>query len=167
LAGRLTVVPGANITILFDALVEACGAFTRDMERRAIFVVSDGIDTGSDASARVVMQRAAEMNVVIYAVGLSSRSIARGRSTLRAPDATLLDIAEDTGGRYMHLGAARDFKTVFASMIAELHDQYMLGFTPTHVDGRLHSLQVTTRRPNVRLRARKHYVAGTPKSTGP
>ena len=45
--------------------VEGCAAFTGEMGRRAIFVVSDGTDTASSASARTVMQRAAEANVAI------------------------------------------------------------------------------------------------------
>jgi VWFA-related protein len=44
-AARLSLAPGSNLTVLYDALLEGCSAFTSDMERRAIFVVSDGIDT--------------------------------------------------------------------------------------------------------------------------
>ena len=163
LAARLSLVPGANMTIFYDALVAGCGAFTDEMERRAIFVVSDGTDTSSSASARSVIQRAAETNVAIYSVGLSSRYIERGKPIVRAPDPTLRQIAEETGGRYIYAGAGRDFSRLFASMIEELHQQYMLGFTPAHADGRLHSLVVTTRRPNIKIRARKHYLAPSPR----
>jgi VWFA-related protein len=159
LAARLPLVAGGNTTLLYDALVQGCGAFTNEMTRRAIFVVSDGVDTGSSASARTVMQRAAEMNVAIYAIGVSGRFIERGKSVVRAPDATLRQIAEDTGGRYVHAGGGGDLPRLIASMFEELHQQYMLGFAPAQADGSLHSLVVTTRRPNVRIRARKHYVA--------
>ena len=159
LAARLPLVPGANMTILYDALVEGCGAFTGEMDRRAIFVVSDGTDTSSSASARSVIERAAETSVAIYAVGVSSRYTERGKPIVRAPDSTLRQIAEDTGGRYVYAGAGRDFSVLFASMIEELHQQYLLGFTPAHADGRLHELLVTIRRPNVTIRARKRYLA--------
>lgn len=159
LAARMPLVPAANMTALYDSIVEACGAFTADMERRAIFVVSDGTDTASAASARTVMQRAAETNVAVYAVGVSSASTKRGKTTVRAPDSTLQDIAEDTGGRYVYAGGAREFASLFGSMLDELHQQYILGFTPAHADGRLHSLVVRVQRPNTTVRARKHYVA--------
>lgn len=158
-AARLPLVTGGNMTILYDALVEGCRAFTNEMDRRAIFVVSDGVDTSSSASARTVMQRAAETNVAIYAVGVSSRYVERGKAIVRAPDVTLRQIAEDTGGRYVYAGSGGDLPRLFASMMEELHHQYVLGFTPAQADGRLHSLVVTTRRPNVRIRARKHYWA--------
>ena len=163
LAARLPLVPGANMTSLYDVLVEGCGVFTSGMDRRAIFVVSDGTDTSSSASARSVMERAAETNVAIYAVGLSSRHLERGKPIVRAPDSTLRQIAEDTGGRYVYAGTGRDLSRVFASMIEELHQQYMLGFTPAHPDGRLHALTVTTGRPNMKIRARKHYLAPSPR----
>lgn len=159
LAARLPLVTSGNMTILYDALVEACDGFTDEMDRRAIFVVSDGVDTSSSASARMVMQRAAGTNVAIYAVGVSSRYVERGRHIVRAPDATLRQIAEDTGGRYVFADAHGNLSRLFGSMIEELHQQYILGFTPVQADGRLHSLAVTTRRPNVRIRARKHYLA--------
>jgi Ca-activated chloride channel homolog len=156
---RLRLVAGGNTTILYDALIEGCGAFTNEMSRRAIFVVSDGVDTSSSATARTVMQRAAEANVAIYAVGVSGRYVERGKPIVRPPDATLRQIAEDTGGRYVFAGTGEGLSQLFASMVEELYQQYMLGFTPAQADGRLHSLIVTTSRPNVTIRARKHYLA--------
>jgi len=162
LAARLALVPGANMTNLYDALVEGCSTFTSEMDRRAMFLVSDGTDTGSSASARIVMQRAAEANVAIHAIGLSSRYMERGKSIVRPPDSILREIAEDTGGQYVHAGTDGEFSELFKGMIEELHQHYMLGFTPAQADGRVHSLTVTTRRPNTRIRARKQYLAPVP-----
>jgi VWFA-related protein len=108
-AARLALIPGANMTILYDALVKGCTTFTSEMERRAIIVVSDGTDTASSASARVVMQHAAEANVAIYAVGLSSRYMERGKFIVRPPDPILREIAEDTGGGYLPADNGQDF----------------------------------------------------------
>jgi len=156
LVDRIPFVPGVNMTILCDALVEGCSTFTGEMDRRAIFVVSDGMDTASNASARDVMQKAAEANVAIYAVGLTSRYIERGRSVVRAPNPALHEIADDTGGQYVFAGSGRDYARLFESMIEELHQQYILGFTPARGDGRLHSLLVTTRLRNLKVRSRDH-----------
>jgi hypothetical protein len=110
-AARLPLVPGGNMTILHDALVEGCSSFTSEMDRRAIFVVSDGIDTSSSASARAVMERAAETNVAIYAIGVSSRYVERGKPIVRAPDPILRVIAEDTGGAYVFAGTGEPVRT--------------------------------------------------------
>jgi Ca-activated chloride channel family protein len=162
LLGRLVLVPGANVTNLYDVLVEGCSAFTRDGERRTMFIVSDGMDTASSASVSTVMERAAAANVTIYALGLSSRNLERGKWIARAPDSTLREIAEDSGGRYVYAGDGRDLSRIFTAMLEELHQQYLLAFVPTDLNGRLHSLVVTTRRPDIRVRARKHYWAQLP-----
>lgn len=154
---RMPLAPGANITALYDALVEGCGAFNDDMERRAIFVVSDGIDTASVASPREVVERAIASNVAIYAIG--------GKMMGRPPDSALRDITENTGGRYVYADTERLLATLVGSMIEELHHQYLLAFTPPLADGRLHSLRVTSRRPYVRIQARKQYLA--PKTARP
>lgn len=159
LLDRLSVVPGANITRLYDAVMEGCGVFSGDVHRRVVFVVSDGLDTASAASARAVMDRAAEAHVAIYGVGLRSRYMARGRSIVRAPDPALRQIAEDTGGRYVYAENARDLPGIFRAMVEEVHQQYLLAFTPARADGRLHSLTVTIKRPSLRIRARKQYSA--------
>ena len=153
---RMPLVPGANMTALYDSLVEACSAFHGEMDRRAIFVVSDGIDTASVASPRAVIERAVASNVAIYAIG--------GKLVGRLPDAALRDITENTGGRYVHGETTQAFPKLLASMIEELHQQYLLAFTPPLADGRLHSLTVTTRRPYVRIQARKQYLAPKPAS---
>jgi VWFA-related protein len=162
LAARLAFVPGANITALYDALVEGCRTLISESSRRVIFVVSDGVDTASDASPSSVLRRAAEANVTIYAIGIDSRTDERGKTVVRAPHSSLRQIAEDTGGGYVYGGASREYPRLFAAMIDELHQQYMLGFTPAQPDGRLHSLTVTTRRPHIRLHARKQYLAPVP-----
>ena len=162
LGTRVSLAPGANMTSLYDALVEGCAVFAGEGKRRAIFVVSDGTDTASSASARTVMQRAAETNVSIYAVGVASPYAARGKPVSRGPDPVLREIAEDSGGVYVAAGTGRDFSQLFARLIEELRREYMLGFAPARADGRLHSVVVTTRRPNVRIRARKQYLAPLP-----
>jgi VWFA-related protein len=162
LAARVLVAPGANMTILYDALLEGCRAFTSEMTRRAIFVVSDGTDTASAGSPRTVMQHAAEANVSIYAVGLPNIEAGRSGPIVRAPDSALREIAEHAGGRYVYAGTGRDYATLFAPMIDELHQQYIVGFTPARADGRVHALVVTTKRPNVQVRARKTYMAPIP-----
>ena len=98
LLSRLVFVPGANATGLYDVLLEGFSVFGDDVERRTMFIVSDGMDTASSASARTVMERAAAANVTIYAIGLSSRTLERGKWIVRAPDSTLRGIAEDSGG---------------------------------------------------------------------
>ena len=47
--------------------------------------------------------------------------------------------------------------------MAELHHQYLLGFTTDVSDGKLHSLTVRTRILGAKVRSRRGYVADSPK----
>jgi hypothetical protein len=45
----------------------------------------------------------------------------------------------------------------------ELHSQYVIGFTPESLDGKLHALQVRVKRPGMTARTRKNYIASPDK----
>jgi hypothetical protein len=44
-------------------------------------------------------------------------------------------------------------------IVDELHQQYVLGFKPAALDGKLHRLDVKVKRPGVIVRARRTYLA--------
>ena len=90
-----------------------------------------------------------------------------GRSPLRLaplvvqPDPGLPKIAAATGGGYFELTSANDLAATFARVADELHHQYALGFTPSLLDGKMHSLEVQMNGPGMKARARTSYLART------
>jgi VWFA-related protein len=80
------------------------------------------------------------------------------------PDEGLPKIAAATGGGYFELTSTDDLASTFTRVADELHHQYALGFTPTALDGKMHSLQVRLAQPSLTARARKSYLATTPRS---
>ena len=75
------------------------------------------------------------------------------------PDEGLPKIAEATGGGYFELTSTNDLAATFTRVAEELHHQYALGFTPTVLDGKMHTLQVRVAPPNMTVRARRSYLA--------
>jgi VWFA-related protein len=75
------------------------------------------------------------------------------------PDEGLPKIAEATGGGYFELTSTNDLAATFTRVAEELHHQYALGFTPTVLDGKMHTLQVRVASPNMTVRARRSYLA--------
>ena len=75
------------------------------------------------------------------------------------PDAGLPRIALATGGGYFELTSANNLGPTFTRIADELHRQYSLAFTPASFDGKTHRLEVKIRRPGLKARARKTYVA--------
>lgn len=145
-----------NPTALWDA-TDAGMTALKDVEgRRVVLVFTDGADTYSKRDQGDVLARAREGEFLIYAIGLRSRM--RGQGVTR-PDPGLRKVAEETGGGYFELSRTDELNSTFTRVAAELHSQYLLGFSPQTLDGKAHKLEVTIKRPGLVARARKSYLA--------
>ena len=82
------------------------------------------------------------------------------------PDRVLRKLAEETGGGYYRLKETADLNATFTRIAQELHSQYVLGFSPTVLDGKIHTLAVNVKRPGMKARARKSYVATSDSPAG-
>ena len=59
-----------------------------------------------------------------------------------------------------------DLNATFTRIAQELHSQYVLGFSPTLLDGKVHKLTVNVKRPGLKARERKSYVASSDGAPG-
>jgi VWFA-related protein len=75
------------------------------------------------------------------------------------PDPGLARIAAETGGGYFELTNTDDLATTFKRVAEELHHQYLLGFTPSVLDGKTHRIDVRVKSGEMSVRARKTYLA--------
>ena len=62
-------------------------------------------------------------------------------------------LAEETGGGYFELDKTSDLAPTFTRVAQELHSQYVLGFTPTLLDGKVHRMTVKAKSRHDRPRA--------------
>jgi Ca-activated chloride channel family protein len=84
----------------------------------------------------------------------------RGGATDRVNVMALREITDDSGGRTEIVRDARDLDPAVASIADELTKQYYLGYpSPGYKDGRWHTIRVELRDPNLKVRARKGYIA--------
>lgn len=148
-----------NGTKLFDALTASLDELQQVEGRRVILVFTDGFDTRSRARAATVVDRARAEEVMVYAIGLQSSFFDGSRLVQTRPDPGLQRIADETGGGYFELDDARDLAPTFTAVSRELHAQYLLGFTPTRLDGKVHSLSVRVKQRGMTARARRSYLA--------
>jgi Ca-activated chloride channel family protein len=146
-------------TRLFDAVDESLTQLEPETGRKVVLVFTDGDDTASKVGLGKVMDRAREKDVMIYAVGLVNEYF-NGQSRVRsAPDRGLKKLAEDTGGGFFELKKTADLGETFTRVAQELHSQYVLGFSPATLDGKVHKLEVRVKKAGMSARARKTYVA--------
>ncbi len=151
-----------NGTRLWDGLDQAIAALEREQNRRVVLVLSDGDDTTSKtAGGGDVLARAQQHDVMIYGIGLRFpfRGGPQGQVIITRPDGALKHLVEQTGGGYFELTRTAELNSTFTRVAEELHRQYVLGFTPQTLDGKVHQLEVRVKVPGMTVRARRSYVA--------
>jgi Ca-activated chloride channel family protein len=148
-----------NPTRLYDAVAASMDRLFKIEGRRVVLVFTDGDDTGSRENMSSVLDRARENEVMIYGIGLRSDYFNGSRQIRSKPDSGLRRLAEETGGGYFELEKTTDLAPTFTRVAQELHSQYVLGFTPTILDGKIHRLLVRSKRPGMTVRARRSYIA--------
>ncbi len=115
--------------------------------RKALLILSDGIDTGSSHSLPQAVAELHRAETVVY-------SIQYPRKSRRSP-VGLQRLAEETGG-LRFLPPEGSYESVFARIEEDLRNQYVLGFRPPE-DGGYHRLEVRARGDGLRMRARSGY----------
>ena len=149
-----------GMTTLNDAIVEAAKAIVNRPERRkAIVVLSDGIDTFSKASAGKALESALAAGASIYAVDMSATDGGASRNSQSAM--VLRNFAEKSGGRFVATPGGAALRDAFASIADELGHQYTLAYRPPIEvrDGKWRTLDVKVLRRDVAIRTRKGYRA--------
>jgi Ca-activated chloride channel family protein len=149
-------------TRLWDAITQATSSFEGAEGRRVVIVFSDGDDTMSTASYDEALTRARRSDVMIYAVliGGVERLPEERLPNRRTRPQDLADLAIGSGGGYYFVNNVLDDMNSIATAIAEeLHSQYVLGFLPAALDGKVHKLELRVKRPRLKVRARQSYLA--------
>jgi Ca-activated chloride channel family protein len=148
-----------NGTRLWDA-VDASLDTLRPIEgRKVVLVFTDGDDTQSRTTLGTVIEHARADEVMIYAIGLESSYFDGQRMVRSKPDKGLRRIADETGGGYFELEKATELAPTFTRVAYELHSQYVIGFAPAQLDGRVHKLAVKVKKTGMTARARRSYLA--------
>ncbi|HEX9368376.1 MAG TPA: VWA domain-containing protein [Vicinamibacterales bacterium] len=148
-------------TRLYDAVDESLDRLEPMDGRRVVLVFTDGDDTASKVGLGKVMDRARAKDVMIYAVGLINEYFNGQQRVRSSPDRGLRKLAEDTGGGFFLLKKTTELAETFTRVAQELHSQYVLGFSPEALDGRIHKLDVRVKKAGMTARARKTYVAAS------
>ena len=152
-----------NSTRLWDGVAMGLEELKNIDGRRVVLVFTDGDDTDSRTNLGTVVERARADETMVYAIGLESNYFNGQRYVKSKPDRGLKRLSDETGGGYFELEKTSDLAPTFTKVAAELHSQYVIGFAPTQLDGRVHKLAVKMKQPGLAARARRSYVAAPDK----
>ena len=169
LQGALGEVDPFGATSLHDAIAEAATRVaTRTGRRRAVVVITDGIDTSSGLSPGQVSGIASSIDVPVYilATVLPIDHLGRGsalpRGEQESADGTVQDLARWTGGAMFYVSTPSDTSNVSRLVLNELRMQYVIAFEPAATSG-WRPLEIRTRHKDHVVRARSGYMAGGPR----
>ncbi|HEX8185320.1 MAG TPA: VWA domain-containing protein [Blastocatellia bacterium] len=157
-------------TALYDAIyITADEVLARDgnrtalsddaVIRRAIILLTDGVDNASSRKIEEAIDRAWRSGVVIYAIGIGDRFRFEG-----VREDVLRRMSAETGGRAYFPHGPDDLLDDFRQIENELRSQYLVAYSPTNTthDGRFRRIEVRVNsRPDARLIHRRGYYAAT------
>src|SRR5215204_3294924 len=160
LAPTAYAIRAKGMTTLNDAIVEASKTLAeRAEQRKAIVILSDGMDTFSKASSEKAVESALAVGASIYAVDMSSLEVAG--TSRRQSAASLKGFAEKTGGRFIETPGGPALRDAFTGIANELGQQYTISYRPVNTkrDGKWRALEVKVQREDLTIRTRKGYRA--------
>jgi Ca-activated chloride channel homolog len=147
-------------TRLYDAVDESMSQLKGIPGRKVVLVFTDGDDNASKTGSGDVTDRARTEDVMIYSVGLENVYFDGQKKVRSSPDRGLKRLSEETGGGFFLLKKSDELGATFTRVAQELHSQYVLGFTPQMLDGKVHKIDVKIKqKPSMTARARKSYFA--------
>ena len=160
-------------TALQDHLFVALELIAQRQGRRVMILLSDGVDTHSVVTMPLVFEVARKTNALVYWIRISGgndgRAYGEGVNMTSAwKDSAqyheqlelLTQVADESGGRILEVGAPDEIRPVFIDILKELREQYVLGFYPNdrRNDGRWHKVRVEVPGEDVEVRAPRGYV---------
>jgi Ca-activated chloride channel family protein len=155
--GALDLSRSWGTTSLYDAIAEAARRVSeRATSRRALVVVTDGLDTSSTMTPADVSALASATDVPVYV--LPVEVVRRVDATGQTGD--LSDLAYWTGGELMPVAELEQMPRAVATLVAELRQQYFLAIESSTAAG-WYRLDVATRRRDLSVRTRSGYFAAT------
>ncbi len=160
----LPAIPEEGTTAIWDAVALTSSnvlANATGIRRRAIILLTDGINTSGRLEPKEAVNRTLAAETVIYVIGIGNKRDGVDRGTLR-------DLAQRTGGRAFFPDKNLDLNAAFAEIERELRTQYLLAYSSSNKrrDGSYRKITIEVTNPELRkdkleIRHRPGYYAKT------
>jgi len=166
-------------TLLYDAVYLASDELMKKQTgRKALVVLSDGVDRGSKESLRGAVEAAQRADTIVYSIlfkddeqhsfGGFGGGMGGGHHGGRnrypqesRPDGKkiLEQISRETGGRLFEVSSKQTVEKIYAQIEEDLRNQYSLGYTPDRADPGegVHKISVKTKEKDLVVHAREEY----------
>ncbi len=153
-------------TVLFDAVyLAAREKLATETGRRAIVVITDGVDQGSRLKLADAIEAAQKADVMIYSIYYVDPSVyGRGGLGYAPHNGDLRRMSEETGGRMFEAGRRTPLEDIFRQIQEEMRTQYAIGYVSTNGarDGKFRKIDLRAKQKGLKVQARKGYYAPNP-----
>jgi Ca-activated chloride channel homolog len=118
-----------SATALYDALYLGAEALETRQGRKVLVVITDGGDTVSRVDYKEAVRSAQEAEAIVYSIIVVPIEASAGRDT--GGEHALIQISEDTGGKYFYATSVPQLDDAFRKISDELRTQYLLAYYPS------------------------------------
>jgi len=145
-------------TSLWDAIADTASHISERQQRRALVVITDGVDSASKMKPSEVSAIASSLDVPVYVlvIGFLQDDGSKEPQPVQGP---LADLATLTGGDSLLIRDTPSAITATQHILKELQHQYVVAFEPGSAPG-WHPLVLRTRKVGLLVRARSGYIVG-------
>jgi VWFA-related protein len=164
---------GGGTTLYDSVLLASEEMMARQSGRKALIILSDGVDTGSRTRLENAIEAAQRADSLVYTILFADDDFQRGPMIFgggrrpqnppferRSDGKRVLDqIARETGAVYYEVSRKQPIDKVFASIEEELRNQYSIGYSSDQSGSGFRKIALTTRQKEYLVRTRDGYYA--------
>ena len=115
-------------TALYDAVFLGAQALESRQGRKVLVVITDGGDTASQINYQGALRAAQQAEAIVYSIIDVPIEASAGRDT--GGEHALIQLSEDTGGKYYYASSIQQLDQAFRAISDELRTQYLLAYYP-------------------------------------
>ena len=121
--------PLGAATALYDAIYLGADALNAREGRKVMVVITDGGDTLSKMDYQQAVRAAQISEAIVYSIIVVPIEASAGRDT--GGEHALIQLSEDTGGKYFYATTLPQLDQAFKTISDELRTQYLLAYYPS------------------------------------
>ncbi len=188
--GRGSRSHGGGGTLLYDSIYLASNELMKKQQgRKAIIVLTDGVDRGSKESLRDAIETAQRADTLVYSIlfadkegygnhgggggygggrggGMGGGGMGGGHHRQQEEDRpdgkkVLEQLSKETGGRFFEVTKKQPIDEIYTAINEELRSQYGIGYVPEKADATpgYHKINLTVKQKDLAVQSREGYYA--------
>ncbi len=151
-----------GMTAIYDAVDSALTLTAAESQRKAVILLTDGLDNSSGKTLDEEIAYAQKLNIPVHTIGLG---ITQGSTE----EENLKRLASETGGRYYYAPTANDLAALYESISQQFKAQYLISYKTnnTTLDGKTRRVTIEVTYNASSDTATRYYKIGKPSIFAP